>query len=164
MLRAIWSWWAWPVLVVACANEPAGPAPTAPEQTAYLPCSGKLCGEPCSLCPPGDAACTEPQTTRACDPAGQCQPVPFECTPPAPAPGAGQPNAYVPCAGKTCGEPCTICPPGAPDCMETMVVKACNARGECAPTPVECGSKPPDTPGRATPVSPQAPPNPATQP
>lgn len=56
-----------------------------------------------------------------------------------PANGALNPDgAYAPCAGKTCGEPCTVCSPAATDCMETMVVKQCNAQGQCSTDPVDC--------------------------
>ncbi|MGB8930716.1 MAG: hypothetical protein WCC48_05640 [Anaeromyxobacteraceae bacterium] len=39
---------------------------------------------------------------------------------------------WDPCEGKPCGELCRACPPDAADCVETMVVKACDAKGECA--------------------------------
>jgi hypothetical protein len=47
--------------------------------------------------------------------------------------GNGGTPAYDPCAGKACGEPCTVCPPGSTDCMETAVVKACDPSGRCVP-------------------------------
>jgi hypothetical protein len=40
-------------------------------------------------------------------------------------------GAWEPCAGKACGERCTICPPGASDCFETQEVKACDRAGRC---------------------------------
>ena len=59
-------------------------------------------------------------------------------TPPSASPGEGAPEtkapeagAYEPCAGKACGDACTLCAPGDPDCMETMEVKACNPEGRC---------------------------------
>ena len=53
--------------------------------------------------------------------------------------GAAAPaGEFAPCAGKTCGEPCTVCSPAATDCMETMVVKQCNAQGQCSTDPVDC--------------------------
>ncbi len=55
----------------------------------------------------------------------------------APAP-TGQDGAYSPCAGKGCGESCSVCSPAATDCMETMVVKQCNAQGQCSTDPVDC--------------------------
>ena len=39
--------------------------------------------------------------------------------------------AYDPCQGKACGEACQLCPPDAPHCVETAVVKACDATGNC---------------------------------
>ncbi len=49
------------------------------------------------------------------------------------APAADPPESvqYQPCAGKTCGETCRVCPPDARDCMETQELKLCNAHGEC---------------------------------
>ncbi len=54
----------------------------------------------------------------------------------APRDGCGNgrpPPAYDACAGKSCGETCTVCPPGAADCYETAVVKACDPSGRCVP-------------------------------
>ena len=39
--------------------------------------------------------------------------------------------AFDPCAGKSCGDECKLCPPGDPDCFETAVPKQCSASGEC---------------------------------
>jgi hypothetical protein len=50
------------------------------------------------------------------------------------------------CAGKTCGESCTLCPPGARNCFETAVVKQCNAKGRCEPTPPRCEDPQPPPP------------------
>lgn len=65
---------------------------------------------------------------------------------------AGQSNGcqpgsmpYTPCGGKTCGEACTVCAPGAPDCVETADIKACTLGGQCVPA------------GRACPMGPQGP-------
>ena len=43
-------------------------------------------------------------------------------------------DAYDPCGDKSCGETCQVCPPDDNDCVETGVVKACDAAGECADT------------------------------
>ena len=49
--------------------------------------------------------------------------------------------AYDACAGKACGETCTACPPGATDCAETAVLKACDPQGRCvADTGDLCGA------------------------
>ena len=56
--------------------------------------------------------------------------------------------AYEPCAGKTCGDTCTVCDPNDADCMETAVEKACNEAGECsADTGEECIAPDACTPG-----------------
>ena len=58
-------------------------------------------------------------------------------------------NGYEPCAGKACGAACTVCPPGAPDCAETAVVKACDAAGRCVPASPELRCAPhPDCVGK----------------
>lgn len=51
---------------------------------------------------------------------------------------------YDPCAGKACGDPCTICSPDDADCVETMVVKACDASGECTTETPACGDEVPE--------------------
>ena len=56
--------------------------------------------------------------------------------PPAPDPADERPSGdssdrYDPCAGKACGDRCTLCAPDDPDCMETAEVKACNPEGNC---------------------------------
>ena len=38
---------------------------------------------------------------------------------------------YEPCAGKACGESCTLCAPSDFDCFETDEIKACNLDGAC---------------------------------
>jgi hypothetical protein len=57
--------------------------------------------------------------------------------------GGGQGgNGYDPCADSECGDTCTVCPPGDPDCFETAVVKACDAFGVCVPAqPDMCGQQ-----------------------
>jgi len=70
-------------------------------------------------------------------PPGEGPPAASPSPAPTPAP-PGDGGAYSPCAGKACGETCTICSPAATDCMETMVVKQCNAQGACSTDPVDC--------------------------
>jgi hypothetical protein len=41
--------------------------------------------------------------------------------------------AKAACQGLACGDTCHLCPPGAVDCMETAVVKACDRDGLCQP-------------------------------
>jgi hypothetical protein len=129
------------MLAVACGATPAR-EPTPLAGANYLPCDGKSCGEPCSLCPPGEADCREAVGSKACDPTGQCRMLPFACEPPSAAPAQDSPEAYVACSGKRCGEPCSICPPGAPDCVETAEPKVCNQDGRCVPAPATCTGKP----------------------
>ena len=43
-----------------CDAKDAGPA--------YEPCGGKLCGDPCTLCRPGDASCVETAVIKFCQP------------------------------------------------------------------------------------------------
>lgn len=75
--------------------------------------------------PPADVAAPAASPTGA--------PAPTDTAPP-----PLSDDEYMPCAGKACGETCTICSPTATDCMETMVVKQCNAQGMCVTDPVEC--------------------------
>ena len=39
---------------------------------------------------------------------------------------------YEPCAGKSCGDSCSICDPADLDCMETMEMKYCDSNGGCS--------------------------------
>jgi hypothetical protein len=62
------------------------------------------------------------------------------------------------CAGKTCGEPCSLCD-GQPDCFESAVLKACNAEGRCTTeepvcTDVDAGPGPGDIDGGPAPYDP----------
>lgn len=48
-------------------------------------------------------------------------------------------GAYDPCAGKACGDTCTLCAPNDPECSETAEVKSCDANGTCTGGAVQCG-------------------------
>jgi hypothetical protein len=50
----------------------------------------------------------------------------------------GTSSGYDPCAGKSCGDDCTRCPPGDPDCAESLELKYCNAAGECEGVEPNC--------------------------
>lgn len=50
------------------------------------------------------------------------------------------PAAGGSCKDKRCGQSCSECPPGDESCMEILVLKQCNAKGECVPAKVECSS------------------------
>jgi hypothetical protein len=53
---------------------------------------------------------------------------------------------YDACLGKACGDACTLCPPGKPNCVETAVLKQCNAEGKCSPEGAVCGGAGPYAP------------------
>lgn len=81
----------------------------------------------CSVCPVTpicyqceDGSCATPVV--ACNPDGSCGAVDWVCE----QDGSG----YDPCAGKAEGDTCTACPPGDADCVETGVIKSCQA-GRC---------------------------------
>jgi hypothetical protein len=46
---------------------------------------------------------------------------------------------WDPCDGKSCGEQCTQCPPNDPSCVETAVIKVCDATGACGAGVPNCG-------------------------
>jgi hypothetical protein len=99
-----------------CGDEAA--AAPATQAAPHPDCAGKRCGDPCNPCGPERTCPTFAAT--ACDAALRCVTL---------APGL----CWSPCAGKACGSPCQLCPPDAAGCVETMVVKACNAAGACVP-------------------------------
>lgn len=109
------------------AASPPSPSasPASPgTSSSHGDCAGKACGDACNPCGP-DKVCPTLAAT-ACDRNGRCvTAVPNLC--------------YDPCAGKACGDACQACPPGASDCAETMVVKACNAAGACVPLTPDLG-------------------------
>src|SRR5262245_1219841 len=39
---------------------------------AWDPCSGKVCGAQCSVCPPDDKNCVEDMSIKVCDASGKC--------------------------------------------------------------------------------------------
>jgi hypothetical protein len=48
----------------------------------YQPCAGKGCGDACTICEPGDPACSEPAGAKACDRSNACVAATPDCTPP----------------------------------------------------------------------------------
>lgn len=52
------------------------------------------------------------------------------------------PETYEPCAGKQCGERCTVCAPSDPNCAEDPVVMTCSASGQCELGEAECTVRP----------------------
>jgi len=87
------------------------------------PCAAKDCGETCKLCAPGDVGCVETSVIKMCNAEGECTPSVPVCEGD-PEPGAG-------CANKSCGDSCTLCPPGDPNCFETSVPKFCSPDLDC---------------------------------
>ncbi len=51
-------------------------------------------------------------------------------------------RATAACDGKSCGDSCKLCPPGARNCFETAEVKACNAQGRCSGEAPVCAPEP----------------------
>lgn len=54
-----------------------------------------------------------------------------------------QPHALGDCALKPCGEPCRVCDPNDPGCVETAELKFCQIDGTCAPLTPTCGAENP---------------------
>jgi len=55
----------------------------------------------------------------------------------------GELGPYEPCEGKKCGDACSVCDPDDKDCVETAVIKACDAEGACvAGNPGVCEDEP----------------------
>jgi hypothetical protein len=93
-------------------------------------CQGQQCtgdsdcptmGAPCQICPDGSTACP---WTGCVD--GECMSAFPGC------PG------WNPCEGKSCGEQCTQCAPNDPNCVETAVIKVCDASGICGGGAPDC--------------------------
>lgn len=97
-------------------------------------CDGKACGDACSICN-GRPGCVETMELKVCGGDGKCTSRPSTCEAldagPAPAPA---------CAGKACGEPCTICN-GRPGCVETMELKFCGGDGTCSGRAPACDAQ-----------------------
>ena len=109
----------------ACLAAGTFTCPPAPAD----PCAGKACGEVCTVDPPCRSAtppCMLPTLLGRCDVDGLCVAADPSCVPPPP----------DPCAGKSCGESCSLC--GSVPCM-SPVATACDRRGACVPvTPALC--------------------------
>src|SRR6185503_421961 len=46
--------------------------------------------------------------------------------------GGSDPAPYDPCAGKACGDLCSLCDPAEPNCVEPTVIMTCTATGQCS--------------------------------
>jgi len=150
-----------------CTCEAGAWACTEKACAPYDPCLGSACGDPCTVCDPADPDCVETQELKACNALGVC----VSATPDL---GCGGEECklgdikqvdcnscgctdgvwtctqiacevYEPCAGKICGDACTVCDPGAEGCVETDVIKACDPQGACVPeVPELCAAAPYD--------------------
>lgn len=112
-------------------SDDAGSSTDAADGAAYQPCAAKSCGDPCSICSPADSSCVETAILKLCDEQGACSQSTAACA----LDGGG---AYVPCAGKVCGQACTLCSPTDVGCVEPAVLKQCTMAGVCASSPVGC--------------------------
>lgn len=56
--------------------------PETPPDAEYAPCAGKVCGETCRVCAPGDSNCQEDPDIKLCDSAGRCESLSVNCEPP----------------------------------------------------------------------------------
>jgi hypothetical protein len=79
-------------------------------------------GAPCRACDDGSSACPEVSCER-----NRCVYEFQQCD-----------DSYAPCSEKSCGEQCHQCPRNDPDCIETAVVKLCQADGSCSPQRPSC--------------------------
>jgi|GEM_PF-1373010 len=118
------------------------PATGGASNAGYTPCGGKKCGDVCTVCPPNSTTCVETNLLKACDLDGACIGSSLvQCGATGGAAGTGgttSTSTYQPCAGKQCGDNCTLCPPNSTDCGETAVMKSCNLAGQCLAGTQQC--------------------------
>lgn len=107
----------------APAPTPA-PTPTTTAPATYDACAGKKCGDSCTICDPADKNCVETAVVKQCGADLKCSEQAAQCT-------TTQTPAHNPCAGKKCGDRCTMCAPGDLKCRESPLVKLCHANGQC---------------------------------
>lgn len=130
------------LLAAACGPKPAANPPDGGSDPP--PATGA------AQCPAADAPCMDADNHAAClEVAATCTgeivqlescPLQFACsTGDAGGDATDSPEeTYDPCAGKACGEGCSVCPPDDGDCVETAVVKSCDADGKCSATAPTC--------------------------
>ena len=96
------------------ADEPECQGPNPAGCTATGCDAGEECVVDTDTCEPSTCGCSDGywMCTADCGGGGVCE-------------------QYDPCRGLQCGASCYLCPPDDLDCMETMVLKACNTNGEC---------------------------------
>ena len=78
--------------------------------------------------PPDAPATIDSGTAADADAAVDAKPV-FDAAPD---------GGYLPCAGKACGDDCKLCDPKEIGCVETAVIKLCNAAGQCTADVPSC--------------------------
>ncbi|HVZ34513.1 MAG TPA: hypothetical protein VG963_18920 [Polyangiaceae bacterium] len=119
------------IAVAGCAAEEAPPPQTDSPAEQAEELSLRICrkdadcpapGAPCRECKNGGVACPEVRCEHH-----QCVYSLPHCPP-----------TYDPCAGKACGEECRLCDPKDPSCIETDIVKYCQADGQCAAPAPSC--------------------------
>jgi hypothetical protein len=84
--------------------------------------------------PQQQPAAPEPPPAPTAAPTAEADAAPAPTTSPEPA------KPYYACAGKRCGDACTVCDPADKNCVETAVVKQCTANDRCEPAPAQCGT------------------------
>ena len=97
---------------IACGEDESSMTPMGGAAAPAGPCDTIACGQPCSVCTPGDTMCTPPMVATFCNAQKQCVAADMSqlsCMADAP---------YSPCAGKMCGAPCTVCAAGDANCIE----------------------------------------------
>lgn len=119
--------WAIALLVSACAVQSGVPAPEVESNTEEL--IAGTCSDS-SQCPVSRIACRQCADGSKSCPEAEC--VDGRCVQHFPS------CPYQPCADQACGSECRVCPPNAPRCIETAVVKYCQADGSCSPKPALC--------------------------
>jgi hypothetical protein len=141
MLRKVLAFAGMALIAAACGNRSSlgegdgnlGPGiggSSGNDAGTWTPCGDKSCGDPCSVCDPSDAECTETAVLKYCDQAGQCGsafPVcgPSECKSTADCP---QPPAV-----------CTPCPDGSYECARVDCIGGqCVSSGSTCPSPGQC--------------------------
>jgi len=155
MNRKLYAFFALPfAIALGCSSTATNDedlSSTEDELRAAAACQGKTCGDPCRLCPPGAKNCFETAVLKECNAQGKCRAGNAVCGGSSSGGSSGGaidagPAPYQPCAGKTCGDSCTICPPGDPTCAETAVLKFCHSDGACSASPPACIPPPPPPP------------------
>lgn len=113
-------------LVLASAVSSRPGCDPAPAPAPYDPCAGKVCGAPCTACPPDAKDCAETAELKACNAQGRCVSATPELACPVP----------DPCAGKTCGDECVISLPchfADLPCLAPQELGHCDVAGACVP-------------------------------